>query len=289
MDFKFLKDSLWNKWVILDPKRAKRPDAGKKFVPHCPFCVGGEEADPELYRIGGNPKDSNWEIRVIHNRYPFVPIHELIIHSPDHHKNIDELPLSHVEMLFATYRQRAATHAKKGQVYLFHNRGELAGESLPHPHTQLTVVPTDIHLDIRPLLQPDAETIETNFFTIFCPSTSQWPDEVWIAPKKEKSPFWDVYEEEIIDLAFVMQRLLRIMSTRHGEAFPFNYYIAPGKNWYMRLIPRSKLIGGFEVGTGIWVNTQDPKDTMQFLLTHFEKPDENLIRSEHMAEYRRGV
>lgn len=251
--------------------------------------MGNEDNDPEVYRVGGNPKDSNWEVRVIKNKYPFAPIHEIIVHSPDHHKNIDELPLSHVELLFSTYKHRIAAHEKKGQVYLFHNRGEFAGESIPHPHSQLVVIPKEVHLDIRPLIAPDGETVETSFFTLFCPKVSQWPDEVWISPKKKKSAFSKLFEEEIIDLAFVMQRLIQIMSVRHGEAFHFNFYVAPGKDWYVRLVPRKKLIGGFEVGTGVWVNTQDPKETVAFIKAHFDKPDEELIRREHMAEYRKGV
>lgn len=288
-DFQFIKDLSWNKWIILDPKRAKRPNQSKKTFDFCPFCIGSEDNDPEVYRIGGNPGDSNWEVRVIKNKYPFAPIHEIIVHSPDHHKNIDELPLTHVELLFSAYKNRFATHQKKGQVYLFHNRGEYAGESIPHPHSQLVVIPKEVTLDIRPLVQPDGETIETNFFTIFCPSVSQWPDEVWVTPKKKKSSFAEIFEEEIIDLSFVMQRLVYIMSVRYGEGFSFNYYIPPGKDWYMRFVPRKKILGGFEVGTGVWVNTQDPKETMQFVKNHFENPDEELIRAEHMAEYRKGV
>lgn len=288
-DFQFLKDLSWNKWIVLDPRRAKRPNQEKNTLRFCPFCIGNEEKDSDVYRVGGNPKDSNWQIRVIKNKFSFAPVHEIIIHSQDHHKNIDELPLSQVELLFATYQQRLKTHEKKGQTFLFHNRGELAGESIPHPHSQLIVVQKDVYMDIRPCLMPDADTIQTNFFIVFCPKLSQWPDEVWITPKRKGKKYTELYDEEIIDLSFVMQRLLQIMSVRHREDFPFNFYIAPGREWYLRLIPRSKIIGGFEVGTGIWVNTQDPKETFAFLKNHFENPDEELIRREHIAEYRRGV
>lgn len=275
--------------MVLAPRRAKRPNTAKKVVPVCPFCIGNESADKEVYRVGGNPKDSNWEVRVMPNKFSFAPVHEIIVHSPDHHKNIDELPLSQVELLLEVYKQRYTTHAKKGQVYIFQNHGELAGESLPHPHTQLVVVPKEVKLDIQPLIKPPQDAITTSFFSLFCPTTSQWPDEVWVTPRRTHTSFDEIYPEELMDLAFVLQRLLQIMSLRNGEEFPFNYYIAPGKNWYLRLIPRSKIIGGFEVGTGVWVNTQDPAETMQFLKTHFEDPDEDLIRREHQAEYRRGV
>lgn len=288
-EYKFLKDLTTNKWVILDPKRSKRPNVARGIVPHCPFCIGTEMADPDIYRIGGNPGDSNWLVRVIRNKYPFAPIHEIIIHSPDHHKNIDELPLDQVERILTVYQERFITHKKKGQVYIFHNRGELAGESIPHAHTQLVVIPKEVTLEIHPLAKMPEDSVSTNFFSIFAPDMSQWPDEVWIVPKRKNTFFYELYEEELIDLAFVMQRTLQILSVRHGMAFPFNYYIAPFKNWYLRIIPRSKLLGAFEVGTNVWVNTQDPKDTGLFLKTHFENPDEEIIRREHLAEYRRGI
>lgn len=288
-DYRFLKDLTTNKWVILDPKRSKRPNVAKGVVPHCPFCVGTEGADPDVYRIGGNPGDSNWQVRVIKNKFPFAPVHEIIVHSPDHHKNIDELPLDQVERIISTYQERFNTHKKKGQVYIFHNRGELAGESIPHAHSQLVVIPKEVTLEIHPILPAPDSAITTNFFTVYAPDLSQWPDEVWIVPKRKNTQFGDLFEEELIDLSFVLQRLLQILAVRHGTAFPFNYYIAPFKNWYMRIIPRSKLLGAFEVGTNVWVNTQDPKDTMLFLKTHFENPDEELIKREHMAEYRRGI
>ncbi|HYK09078.1 MAG TPA: hypothetical protein VEW42_06305, partial [Candidatus Eisenbacteria bacterium] len=118
---------------------------------------------------------------------------------------------------------------------------------------------------------------------------SQWPDEVWIVPRRSGNSFDKIFEEEIIDLSFVIQRLLQIMNIRYKEDFPYNFYIAPGKRWYLRFIPRRKIIGGFEVGTGVWVNTQDPKETFTFLKNHFENPNEEIITREHLAEYRHNV
>src|SRR5256885_16712687 len=109
-DFEFRRHKEKGKWVIFAPRRSKRTNAGKKKEPICPFCIGREEDEPEIYRVGGKPGDSNWQIRVIPNKFPFTPHHEIIIHSPDHHKNIDELPFSQVELLLQTYRQRFLAH-----------------------------------------------------------------------------------------------------------------------------------------------------------------------------------
>lgn len=297
LDFEFLQNPLSKKWVILSPRRAKRPDIAHGLEPICPFCPGKESEGKEIYRVGGNVGDKNWQIRVIPNKFPFAPIHEVIIHSPDHYKNFGELDLPQVELILNTYRQRYNTHQKSGQVYIFHNRHEGGGESLPHPHTQLAVVPGEIKMDMPRLADPnemptatkDQVVQETKHFIIFCPRTSQWPDEVWIAPKERGRSYGEIKDEEIADLAFLLSRLIQIFNHRHANGFPFNFYIYPGGDWYMRIIPRIKVLGGFELGTGIFVNTQDPKETIMFIKDQFENPNEEEIKTIHAATYQKRV
>ena len=300
VDFEFLQNPLSKKWVILAPRRAKRPDVAHGIEPVCPFCPGREKDEIELYRIpvSENSEDSTWSVRVIPNKYPFAPIHEIVIHSPDHHKNFDELPLDQVELILQTYRHRYNEHSHKGQVYIFHNRGEGGGESLPHPHTQLAVVPFEVKMDM-PRLDPEASSgtgpqgeeqtkVETDHFYLFCPKTSQWPDEVWIASKERGRGFGEITDAQITDLAFILSRLVQILDLRHGHEFPYNFYIYPGGDWYLRLLPRVKSLGGFEIGTGIYINTQDPVETIAFIKTHFHQPDEEKIK-ENQADYQRSV
>lgn len=299
-DFDFLQNPITKKWVVLAPRRAKRPDISRGMEPICPFCVGREGEEKELYKIGSG---SNWQVRVLNNKFPFAPIHEVIVHSPDHHKNFDELPIEYIELIVKTYLNRYKENQDKGQVYIFHNRGEKGGESLPHPHTQVAVVPFDIKTD-TPRLDPSAtsnlgpgneeiETVKTNHFYLFCPLTSQWPDEVWVAPKKRGRSFGEITDEEITDFSKILKRLVQIFDLRHGNDFPFNFYIYPGGDWYLRLIPRLKVIGGFELSTGIFVNTQNPKETIAFIKEHFDLLEGELnvekIKSEHQAEYGKSV
>jgi len=292
-DFKFIKNPISGKWTIFAPKRAERPDAAKTVSPLCPFCIGREKEEPSAFRVGGKDPEDNWQIRVILNKFPFAPFHEIIIHSPDHHKNFEELPLDQVVLIFDTYRQRYNTYRNEGRVYIFHNRGERGGESLPHPHTQLTVIPNDVELDIPARNSKDedptvSDRIETEYFLIYCPLSSQWPDEIWISSKKSQV-FGDASDSEIQDLSFIIQRIIQILDLRHGHEFPFNFYIYPGNNWYLRIMPRAKILGGFEIGTGIFVNTQDPKETMEFLIEHFETPNVEKIKTKHRAAYRKAV
>jgi len=296
-DFEFIKNPLSDKWVISAPRRAKRTNVEKE-APVCPFCPGQEVAEEELYRFGGSVGDSNWHIRVITNKFPFAPHHEVIIHSPDHHKSFDELPMLQIELIIQTYRQRFNYHTRERaslpagrQIYIFNNSGSAAGASLTHPHTQLVVIPNEIKLDITPLGQNDKhdDLLETENFLVFCPKTSEWPDEIWIAPKRNGEGFGAITDQATTDMSFVLSRIIQIMDLRHGHEFPFNFYIHPGKNWYLRLIPRTKILGGFELGTNIIVNTQDPKETFAFLKEHFWEPDHEKIKREHQADYRKRV
>lgn len=300
-DFRFLQNPLSRKWVILAPRRAKRPDVGAGTEPVCPFCIGREIGEQEAFRVPAkesfqsnqtvqSSNDQNWKVRVINNKFPFAPIHELVIHSPSHYKNFGEFPLDHVFLILETYRLRYNVHKDKGHVYIFHNRGLKGGESLPHAHTQIAVIPSEVSHDI-PRLDPsaftgtDTDALSFGQFSIFCPQTSQWPDEVWIAPKLGGRAFGEITDREISDLSFILTRLILIFDLRHGNNFPYNFYIYPGGDWYLRIIPRIKTLGGFEVGSGIFVNTQDPKETIAFIQKHFKTPDYEKISQDHQAEY----
>lgn len=297
-DFEFLENPVSKKWVILAPRRSKRPDVAKGPEPVCPFCPGKESQEPEVYRVGGIYPDSNWQIRVVPNKFPFAPIHEIVIHSPDHHKNFGELSVDEVQLILKTYQQRYLTHQDSGQVYIFHNRGEAAGESLPHPHTQLAVLPFEVKTDI-PRLDPMSSVglgprqeeqvhVETPHFYLFCPKTSQWPDELWIAPKKRGRAYGEITDEEIVNLSQVLTRLILIFTIRHRNVFPFNFYIYPGGDWYLRIIPRLKSLGGFEIGTGVYINTQNPQETIAFIKENYDNLNEEQIKK-NLAEYHRHV
>lgn len=295
-DFNFVQKRLSKKWSIIVPRRSSRPDAAKGSVSTtCPFCPGVE--DVEIERVGargttsttGNYSTDNsdevvseardtsakeWLVRVIPNKFPFALHHELIIHSPDHHKNIDELPLSQVVRIFELYQRRYKVHQNQGSVVIFHNRGEKAGESIPHPHTQLAVLPHKVAIETSQLRDlyilphkngTKIEHISTEYFEVFCPAVSDWPDEVVIAPKRRKTRFSSATSQELADAAMTLQNVLKTLTLRHKEEFPFNFYIYPLYDWYIRIVPREKVIGGFEVATNIQVVTKDPAETMSFL------------------------
>ena len=272
---KFVPDVKTQRWIVISQTRTSRPDEhGLKKEEEkpsvCVFCSGNEAmTPPEIMRIGDGEKDKpGWKIRVIPNKFPITDTHEVIIHSPDHNKDIAEFDLNQVNQLLTVYRQRFQIHAGSGQVMLFANHGSLAGASLAHPHSQLVLIPRQINLDAL-VREPIMNVVEdNNFFVTYCPDFSQWPYEVWIAPKKEGTVYGDTADEELKDLSVILQNALKKLKVKYHDQtiskshtqmpFSYNFYIHHAKNWFLRIIPRLVHRAGFELGTGLSVNVIDP-------------------------------
>lgn len=275
---KYVPDSNTERWVIIAPTRQKRPeDTGEKKTSACPFCPGNEAmTPPEVYRIGsGEPNQPGWQVRVIPNKYPITDIHEVIIHSPSHEQDIEELPLEQVTKILTSYRDRYRAFEDDGQVLIFCNHGFHAGASLTHPHSQLVVLPKQINLDALSREPVNNIIKENTHFVTYCPDFSQWPFEVWVAPKTATGKFSEVGDREIPDLAAVFQDALRRIEAVHDQGklqlthgdglFVYNFYFYHGTNWYLRITPRFIHRAGFELGTGLSVNVADPTTAAQIL------------------------
>jgi UDPglucose--hexose-1-phosphate uridylyltransferase len=292
---KYVPDILSRRWVIIAGERVSRPDEykSKKDKDVCPFCAGNEShTPPEVFRYGKGEKDTaGWQIRVFPNKYSITDFHEVIVHSPDHHRDVDTLPAKDVELIFKAYRERYNFYKDKGQVLIFNNRGEHAGASISHPHSQLVVIPSQINLDTLTREPLNNIVDENNLFNIYCPDFSQWPYEVWLAPKKgEKQVFGDITDEQITDLVDILQKMLKRLKEIHQinrklhSDFGYNFYIHPKENWYMRIIPRFIHRAGFELGTGLSVNIIDPTQAAQELREEKDKMGNMLKRLEGLKE-----
>ena len=54
----------------------------------CPFCEGHERETPpevDVDAAEGREHDTpGWKVRVVPNKYPAIPGHEVVIHGPEH-------------------------------------------------------------------------------------------------------------------------------------------------------------------------------------------------------------
>lgn len=281
---KYVPDIKTQRWIVIAGKRIDRPHdngankaIGTPTQKINPFAYGNEHmTPPEVFRIGeGEANKPGWKVRVVPNKFPITDIHEVIIHSPDPERDIEDLEIDQINYILQAYKQRYQTHRQDGHVLIFANHGELAGASLSHPHSQLVVIPGQINLDVL-LLEPFTNIVEEdNFFTVYCPDFSQWPYEVWIAPKTPGGYFGDINGQQIKDLAKIVKSTIcrlhgcydnpETKKIRADVPFSYNYYIFHGENWYLRIIPRLIHRAGFELGTGLSVNVIDPAEAAENL------------------------
>jgi UDPglucose--hexose-1-phosphate uridylyltransferase len=266
----YIHDTTGSRWMVSNPARNTRTGMNGKVF-RCPFCAGSEgDTPPEVYRVGEGEKDKiGWSIRVFANLFPITEPHEVIVHSPDHNKNIEDFPIAQVEDLIKTYINRYNALKEKGKIFIFHNYGLISGASLPHPHSQISVVPEEIPTRTLPI-QPVVNIVEqVGEFVSYCPEYSEWSYEVWITQIKNEElrmkNFEELDENQIKNLAKILQSTISKLKEIHNENphyskkpfgynyyFGFNYSLSP---WYLRIIPRFMERAGFELSTGIMVNS----------------------------------
>lgn len=167
------KDPVVNRWVILAPERASRPDQFFSSFENnhnhsCPFCAGNEQESPgevlTLDEDGNASCGTGWQVRVVTNQYPALTlksprelpsepmferrdgfgVHEVIVECPQHEHNLSSLPAKQIGLILKAYRDRLLELRKNAgllHALIFKNSGGMAGASLEHAHSQLVVTP----------------------------------------------------------------------------------------------------------------------------------------------------
>jgi len=119
----------------------------------------------------------------------------------------------------------------------------------------------------------DRIVAESEHFVVFCPYASRFPFEMCVVPRAHTSRFSELADEQIPDLAAVLQEAIARLETCL-EAPPYNYLVhtgpvgapeAPGYHWHIELIPRVTRTAGFEWGTGCYINPMEPERAAGYL------------------------
>jgi len=228
-----------------------------------------------------------------------VGVHEVIIEAPEHDQTLALMPDERVLCVLKAYKQRYQSLSQEPWarlVLIFKNHGESAGTSLEHPHSQLIampVVPKDMRqrYEIATAYYDDAGrciycdlvkeeielkeriVLETDCFVVFHPFASRFPFETWITPKRHEPSFGNVPDEDLKELAQVLKSALSGLFTALEDP-DYNYVIhsAPVEDeqkgyylWHIQIIPRLTKIAGFELGSGMSINTALPEETAKFI------------------------
>ncbi len=225
--------------------------------------------------------------------------HEVIIESPVHNRQLAVMSNREVEAVIESYHRRYVSLMKMDQnmaAIIFRNSGSRSGASLPHPHSQIItagIAPeylrtqecraehyfddrgTCIYCDIlKQELADGRRTIgENSSFVSFVPYAAEQPFEIWIMPRRHKADFGNISDEEKSDLSFIHHALLKILFERLGNP-DYNYLIRscikyrseePHLHWFLKIKPRITTTAGFEMGSGMSINTNLPEEDAAFL------------------------
>ncbi len=225
--------------------------------------------------------------------------HEVIIETPRHDLSIPTMEDKQVEEILLTYRERYLALREDPRfklIIIFKNHGPRAGTSLEHPHSQLVAMPivpltiryrfekaaghfddegTCVYCDIlkEGLRARSRLILESDRFATFHPFASRAPFETWIIPKRHQASFSALSMEEAKEFAWVLKRtLLQLYQGLNNPDYNYIIHSAPIKDeqeeyfhWHLQILPRLVTPAGFELGTGMFINTALPEETAAFI------------------------
>jgi len=115
--------------------------------------------------------------------------------------------------------------------------------------------------------------LETENFVAFMPYASFAPFTTWIFPRRHSASFADISDRETKDLAKNLKTALgRLYYGLDNPDFNYSIRSIPVEergveyfHWYISVIPRLTQPAGFELGSGMFINTALPEQAAEFL------------------------
>jgi UDPglucose--hexose-1-phosphate uridylyltransferase len=225
--------------------------------------------------------------------------HEVIVETPRHDQPMALMSRAQVADVLRAYRSRyLALHTDPHlqQILIFQNHGPVAGTSLAHPHSQLIATPVTpaairlrhqiatqyfddtgqcLYCTVRNAELKDGRRVvlENDGFVAIHPFASRRPFETWILPKQHGACFARLTDAALVDLAEVLRLMLRKLYVGLGNP-DYNCVVqtAPIQDedkdyflWHLQILPRLNRAAGFELGSGMFINTALPEETAAFI------------------------
>ena len=300
-------------WVMINSARQGRPQMPKDW---CPFCPGSGKVpdDYEVYKYDNDfpalsqnppvPDDVANDFFKVSENYGKC---EVILYSPGHTTTLPELTDEHVGKLVDLWCERfedLSSDEKIKYVFIFENRGELVGVTMPHPHGQIygyPFVPKKIELEVDSakeyyeehkscifcdMLKAEKDfgkriIFENEHFTVFLPFFTEYPYGVYIMSKNHKQNIAQFTAEERVSLAKILRETVGTLDSLFDYKFPYmmcmhNAPVNSGdfsKDFHfhieffppMRSADRQKFNASSETGVWAHCNPRCPEETAEEL------------------------
>ncbi len=262
MESEFRRDVVSGDWILISPRRGKRPDEltskerpirTKEPITSCPLEVFLKPNSEGQLVIAAYPDKDQWKVLVVPNKYPAVyskhdvprealpklvketekgpylvkpgfGAHELII-TRDHDNAFPELSREDAVMVIGSFRDRYLKFLNDKEIVyvgMFHNFGSKAGASLYHPHYQILAVSV-LPPDIQHSLRGSAHYFEKHGECVHCEILA-----------------WEVKEGKRI----IFENEWAVALAPYFSRVPFEVRIFPKKHFpYFEDTPTETLVG----------------------------------------------
>lgn len=307
---------------MVSAQRQHRPQMPKDW---CPFCPGSgkvpDHYEVHLYQndfphlmadppVPTYPGDSFYQTEKAYGQC------DVVLYSPNHTGSIKDLPEAHLMKLFALWRDR--TEEMKGRdyvkyCYVFENKGDAIGVTMPHPHGQIYSYPyiplriatelenakahsektkRNLYEDIvqRELKEKSRLIFQSDAFALCSPFAGDFPYETHLFCARQRLYLADLSEAEARDLMRSIVRTVKMYDALFGFQLPFMmaFHQAPvdgGEYPYYRFhvefypVHRAhnnlKYNAGSETGAWAFTNPSAPEDKAEELRGVLKKVEES--------------
>ena len=302
------KDYIQEKYVIIAPKRGQRPhdvERPQRLTPvkksECVFCPERIDKIAKVIITEAATKEKNepWAIKVVANKFPAVKTdnpkaygrQEVVVETPDHQKEIEDLSIERIAKIFEIYAQRTKAISKDKKIdylLIFKNNGGAAGASLQHAHSQIFAsefLPPHlkdksqrvqayklkhgacVYCDVvkKEGRGPRLISQDKNMIA-FCPYAPMHNYEVWIMPKRHLDNITMLTQNERLSFAKLLKKILKKINKLN---LPYNYYFHQvindeDQHLYLKITPRGSVWAGVEIGSGLIINPVSPEAAARF-------------------------
>jgi UDPglucose--hexose-1-phosphate uridylyltransferase len=247
-------------WVIIASHRQNRPNMPKDW---CPFCPGKDKKVPEDYDVYDYnndfpalsqyppPPDAPFAETAsdIYNVAPSYGKCEVILFSPDHYGRLCDLSVAHIRRIVDLWSNRfnaMAADPKIKYVFIFENRGEMVGVTMPHPHGQIygySKLPKKIELELdsaREFFDKEGKCLfcrineeemsfgerivaENDSFITYVPFFADYAYGTYISCKSHKKNITEFTDKERNDLADMIKKITGAYDHLFANVHSFPY------------------------------------------------------------------
>ncbi len=240
-------------WVMVASNRQARPQMPKDW---CPFCPGSGkvpdhfdvyEYDNDFPALSQNPPPIDDVATDFFQAAPAYGKCEVILYSPSHTATLCDLTEAHLRKLVDLWCERfsvISSDEKIKYVFIFENRGDVVGVTMPHPHGQIygySKMPKKIQLELESskeykektgeclfcdLLKNELEfkkrvIFKNEYFTVVLPYFCEYPYGVYIFSNSHKQNITQLSEEEKNALGLTMQQVTGMYDSLFDYHFPY--------------------------------------------------------------------